>query len=467
MTTPLEETLAQCATWREQGKTIILCDGVFDILHAGHIAHLEESARAGDVLVVAIASDDYAISNGHAPLNTSHDRARVVDALSVVDMTCIVDSPAIIGMLRPDVYSKGQEYRAASADKHRSSSATRHLVESYGGKVMYTDTMMDSSSGIVLRANGAIPAATWSWLDDFALRWRLADVQEALDSIKDSHVVLLGERIEDTYCDVVPLIKSPRSFHDTCQLGATHTYGGGVAAINLQLEGYIAGMKTLHQQPVIEKVRFVHDGMKRFGVETIPCPLMVEEDERDVLNNLISSIRPESLLMVMDYGHGFFTQPIRDAIETLASKGHFLSINCQTNSANYGHNLASKYSMAAYRTMDEPEYDLAYSHSHDGGILASPPLPYTLTRGISGSTYYSAHHDPVHTPALAPKIVDRVGAGDALFAITTPLVARGCDPEMIGFIGNIMAGLHCGIVANERPITRKEIERYAKALLRH
>jgi D-beta-D-heptose 7-phosphate kinase / D-beta-D-heptose 1-phosphate adenosyltransferase len=100
---------------RQAGKTIVFTNGVFDILHAGHVTFLREAKALGDLLVVGVNSDQGAqrLKGKNRPINSEHDRLALVAALDAVDDAILFDEEtpaALIRLLRPDVHVKGGDY---------------------------------------------------------------------------------------------------------------------------------------------------------------------------------------------------------------------------------------------------------------------------------------------------------------------------------------------------------------------
>ncbi len=119
MTSTKIRSRSEAARWRaREGKRVVFTNGVFDLLHPGHIALLEEARALGDALVVGVNSDASAARLGKGagrPVVPGVDRARVVAALAAVD--CVVlfdeDTPAtLIEAMTPDVLVKGADYTA-------------------------------------------------------------------------------------------------------------------------------------------------------------------------------------------------------------------------------------------------------------------------------------------------------------------------------------------------------------------
>jgi rfaE bifunctional protein nucleotidyltransferase chain/domain len=129
-----EEVQAARAAFRESGKTVVLTNGCFDILHAGHLSLLEEARALGDVLIVALNSDASvrALKGPDRPLIPLAEREEVLLGLEPVDLVCSYDeeTPArLISALLPDVLVKG-------ADWGEGAIVGREAVEAAGGRVV-------------------------------------------------------------------------------------------------------------------------------------------------------------------------------------------------------------------------------------------------------------------------------------------------------------------------------------------
>lgn len=127
------------------GKRLVFTNGVFDILHAGHVRYLSEARTLGDLLIVGVNTDESARRLGkgpNRPFNTFEDRAEVLAALRCVDAVVgfSEDTPeAMIKILRPEVHVKGGDYRAEDLPETK-------IVESYGGTVVILPTLPGRST---------------------------------------------------------------------------------------------------------------------------------------------------------------------------------------------------------------------------------------------------------------------------------------------------------------------------------
>ena len=111
-----EELKAVTRKARDQGKKIVTTNGCFDVLHVGHIRYLQQAKRQGDILIVAINSDDSvrAIKGDKRPLVPENERAEVLAALKCVDYVMIfpeLDPIQFLNELRPDIHVKGGDYK--------------------------------------------------------------------------------------------------------------------------------------------------------------------------------------------------------------------------------------------------------------------------------------------------------------------------------------------------------------------
>jgi len=134
---------------RDAGKTVVFTNGVFDLLHPGHVRYLQDARREGDALVVAVNSDRSVGANKGPgrPLNPEHERAEVLAALACVDAVVIFDEDTpleIITRLQPDVLVKGADWQAAAI-------VGRDIVEARGGRVIRIPLAEGYSTSAIIR----------------------------------------------------------------------------------------------------------------------------------------------------------------------------------------------------------------------------------------------------------------------------------------------------------------------------
>jgi D-beta-D-heptose 7-phosphate kinase / D-beta-D-heptose 1-phosphate adenosyltransferase len=133
----LDEMTALAAAYRREGKTVVFTNGCFDLLHVGHVTYLEQAATLGNVLVVAVNSDESVRRLGKGPerpIVPEADRAAMLAALACVDHILIFEEATphrLLEAIRPDVLVKGGTYTVEQVVGHE-------IVEGYGGRVCVT-----------------------------------------------------------------------------------------------------------------------------------------------------------------------------------------------------------------------------------------------------------------------------------------------------------------------------------------
>lgn len=149
------EAEAFVAARRAEGKRVVFSNGVFDLLHPGHVRYLTAARGLGDVLIVAINSDRSVSANKgpDRPIIPEHERAELLSALACVDAVTIFDEPtprAIIERLQPDVLVKGADWAADAI-------VGRDTVERRGGRVVRMDIEPGySTTAIIDRVKRAV-----------------------------------------------------------------------------------------------------------------------------------------------------------------------------------------------------------------------------------------------------------------------------------------------------------------------
>ena len=133
---------------RKKGARIVLANGCFDVLHAGHVRYLEGAKELGDLLVVGINDDrQVALLKGIGrPVMGERERAEIVASLEAVDFVTIFDEPTVENLLlaiKPDIHAKGTDYTEDTVPE-------RDVVRSYGGRVAIVGDPKNHSTSEIL-----------------------------------------------------------------------------------------------------------------------------------------------------------------------------------------------------------------------------------------------------------------------------------------------------------------------------
>ncbi len=133
-------------------QCVVLASGVFDPLHWGHLKHLQAAKELGDWLIVAVTADRFVNKGLGRPVFNQDQRAEMVRALKIVDNVAIVESgEEAIRIIKPDIFVKGKEYEGRLPEQS--------LVESFGGRVVFTDGPVYSSTALLSGRYLKVPSA--------------------------------------------------------------------------------------------------------------------------------------------------------------------------------------------------------------------------------------------------------------------------------------------------------------------
>ncbi len=144
----LEEVRERVEAARRAGSTVALANGVFDLLHVGHVRYLQGAKAEADVLVVGVNEDDSArrLKGPERPILPAVDRALLVAAQRAVDHVVVFEENDVRGLLlalKPDVHCKGTDYTPETVPE-------REVVRSYGGRVAIVGDPKDHDTRVLL-----------------------------------------------------------------------------------------------------------------------------------------------------------------------------------------------------------------------------------------------------------------------------------------------------------------------------
>jgi len=442
----------------------ILCHGVFDVLHLGHIRHLQEARSLGDRLVVSITADRHVAElKGHGrPQFSAEQRREALQALSSVDEVIVSDDGTaieVIKSIRPAYYVKGPDYSGKNTPELAAEVAA---IESVGGK-FYTTTAEKWSSTALLR-DVRLTDKALRYVDGARRRKFLDHIMPAFDNADKLRLLFVGETIIDEYRYVKALNRPSKEIVIAAELDGKEVFDGGVVAGSKHADWPDKAVIT--SKNAIIKTRFVDRDFSRKLFETYSHKAVKRLVDRD---NLAAQVKDCDVCVVMDFGHGL----IDDEAVDILSTAKFLGVTAQTNAGNFGFNLITKYRHCSFACIDEQEAKLAVRDleivaaravrviAHDTGASYA-----AITQGRRGSTSWSNGGDIIEVPAFVTSGYDTMGAGDAFLAVTAPLLAVGLQMEMAAFVGNVAGGLKTAVLGHQRHISREDIVRNLEWLLK-
>ena len=491
------------ATLKQEGKRVVLCHGVFDLLHIGHIRHFEEARKHGDVLIVTVTPDEFVNKGTNRPAFTGSLRIEGIAALDVVDYVAINKWPTgseLLRLVRPDVFCKGGEYRERQIDADSALGPEIEVAQELGIRVEYTDEIAFSSSNLLNGHFSSFPPDTDAWLTEFRDRYTPEQVIAYLDEARPKKVLVVGEAIVDEYVFVDAIGKSTKDPVLACQYDNTTAFVGGSLAIANHIAGFCdevgliaclgdserreefvrdsllpqvkAEFVTKHGAPTIHKRRFVdqYTQTKLLELYVMNDSPMCGDDEQILVDSLKKAVPDFDLVIVCDYGHGMLTPA---AIDVLCKDTSFLVVNTQSNAGNRGFNPISKYWRADYVCLANHEVSIE-TRMRDGDqkdLLMEVAQRincrrFTVTQGSEGSLHYEPGHGFTEVPAFATQVADRVGAGDALLALNSLLVVQDAPWEVVGFAGNIAGAQLVAELGNRVSLRKIPVAKQMTALMK-
>lgn len=433
---------------------VVQCHGCFDLLHIGHIRHLQAARAAGDRLVVTVTPDRFVNKGPGRPVFSAALRMEALRALDCVDDVQMTDAPTAadaIRAIRPAVFAKGPDYSPVNLDP-----GERDALAEVGGQLLITTTQKWSSTALLRTTDR--PPALEQYLVGLRSRYTVADVRHWLTRARSLSVLVIGEAILDDYHYCQTLGKAGKEPILAAQFVRSEQFIGGAEAVASHARACSDEVRCV-TGPVVTKRRFI---------ETYPFQKLFEVYEMDEFGAALDgdflartigpNLRSADLVIVADYGHGFLTQALIESIET---ESRFLAVNTQANAGNHGFNTISKYGTTCrFVSLSERELrlDMRDQSTSIQALMAKQPYATTLvTRGAHGCMAMAGGRIS-EAPAFATHAVDRVGAGDAVFAVAACCAAVGMPLDLLTFVAAVVGTLAVGIVGNARYIERDALD---------
>jgi len=488
-----------------EGKVIALCHGVFDLIHPGHIIHLEQAKAMADILVVSVTAAKYVRKGPDRPYFDDEMRMKVLASLEVVDYVLLSEQYTvddIIECVEPNIYVKGEEYARVEDDITGKIAEEKLLVEKHGGRLEFTTGQTFSSTKLINTAMYGLSDEVRQYVEGFKKRHNIEEIRSYVEQMTNLKVLVIGDVIIDkyTYCDVQGLMSKDMGY--SARLLHSEEYLGGAVAIarhlatfsrNVTLLSIIGNEEEIKKRlaeelsdeiqlkltfsstfPTIIKHRYLMRNEKReeykkiFAINNIPESILYEKEiYMDFTQKLQVMITEYDVVFLCDFGHGLMQ---KETMKFIQEHAKYLVLNCQTNSSNKGLNIITKYTRADAFVLDQQELKLAFPEYVMEESFALKKMSEWLkgsgwlTRGSKGA--YGVSEDYMEVcPAFTLSVKDTVGAGDAFFAVAGIFAAVGAPIDVGTFMGNIGGALAANIVGNSEAVEKVNVLKYASTLL--
>ena len=495
-------------TLRDAGKKVVLCHGVFDLLHYGHIEHLEEAKKQGDILVVSVTAAKYVNKGPGRPYFDDRQRMAFLSSLEIVNYVLLSEAITvheIVSFVQPDIYAKGQEYARAEDDVTGNIAAEQSIVEKYGGRIFFTQGEVHSSTKLLNNFFAALPENVKEMA--FALRKKygadaFAHIRDAVESFSNAKILVVGDVIIDAYvfCNVQGVTMKDATLSAFCD--SEENYAGGSLAIARHLANFSQNVTLLSMVGTeYGPMDFIADKMEGVHLELLQDANFVTPLKRRYLKQ--NSVRQEytklfsvnyllkrgqrkrfdytafheklramagnyDIVIVCDYGHGLLDD---DALRIIEEKAKFLAVNCQTNSSNYGTNLITKYRRADCFVVDERELRLAFGQALTPRHRLLWQLSETLDADMSWATIGAdgaignEKNEQVRMPALLLRVKDTIGAGDAFYALAALAALHKMPLDLATLLANAAGALKTNVVGNKEAVEKVDLLKFLSTVM--
>lgn len=494
---------------KKQNKKIVLCHGVFDLLHYGHIKHLEEAKKQGDVLVVSVTASKYVNKGPGRPYFNDSQRLTFLSSLEIVDYVILSEAVTvhqIIEYVQPDIYVKGQEYANDKNDITGNIGPEQKIVEKYGGKIYFTKGAVYSSTKLLNNFFQALPSEIVTESRKLQEKYGtnlFNQIRNIINKFSDLKVLVIGDIIIDDYvfCKVQGLTTKDAAM--STRYDFIERYAGGSLAIAKHIANFAGNVSLLSMMGLDENIaeyicnnmesvrchivqdsNFITPIKKRYLKQNpirqeyeklFSVNQLLDLEERKKINydnfyrNLDELIPKYDLVIVCDYGHGLLNDK---AIKKIENKSKYLAVNCQTNSSNFGMNFITKYSKADCFVVDERELHLPFGQSTDDSEVLLKRLIKKLdsrygwvTLGANGALGINKYKEEKKIPAVTLRVKDTVGAGDAFYAIASLAAVNNIPIDLATLLGNIAGAIKTGVIGNSKSISKVDLLKFTNTVL--
>jgi rfaE bifunctional protein kinase chain/domain len=484
------ELLQKVGSYPRKNK-VILCHGVFDVVHPGHIRHLAYAKNKADILVVSITADQFITKGIYRPHIPEGLRALNLAAFEMVDYVIIDDYAkplTTLGYLLPDYFAKGFEYTSSGLPLATKEEAA--LVEAYGGQMVFTPGDVVYSSSKFL--NLALPKVH---LEKLLLlmhynKITFSSLRETVEKIGNFHLHIVGDTIVDSYTRTnmiggqtkTPTLSVLYQGHDN------YIGGAGIVAQHVRATGAKVTLSTILGEDELKD--FVIEGLKESGVEldavidssrpTINKNAIIAGGYRlikiDTLDNrpiseeivkkLAISIENTSAdgVVFSDFRHGLFNRMSVPTFTNAIPSGLFRVADSQVAS-RWGN--ITEFKDFDLITPNERESRFALG-DQDSTVQHLATELYKVSqykniilklgdKGIYGFTPGKGINKYAFSiGSFADKVVDPVGSGDALLAYSTLVMLQTGSLVSASIIGSMAAACECECDGNI-PISPKDV----------
>jgi len=486
------EELAKAIGPRPRQKSVIMCHGMFDIVHPGHLRHLAYARDKADLLIASLTADEFGTKGALRPYVPQELRAANLAALELVDYVIIDPHPTPIEhikYLQPDYFAKGYEYFSEGVPPR--TQEEMNALEGYGGEMVFTPgDIVYSSSALIEAAPPKLGLEKLLALME-SEGIQFDDLRRALRQAEGARVHVLGDTIVDSYSYCQLLGATAKSPTFSVRHDRTDVFAGGAAVVakhvkaagatvsfstvlgedgwkdfvleDLQSAGVTCQPFVDRTRPTTHKERFIADGYKMLQVDRVDNRPVSER----ALASLVEGLRATEadVIIFSDFRHGIFNrQTIGRLKQALPAKA--LKVADSQVSNRWGNIL----DFTDFDLLTPNEREARFAMGDQDSVVR--PLALELFRRAGcrhlilklGERGVLGYRTPGVMPrefftvdSLVDRLVDPIGAGDALLAYASLSLFSTGNIVVASILGSVAAAVACEHQGNE-PITPAEAE---------
>jgi len=477
---------------RPRQKKVIMCHGVFDIVHPGHVRHLIYAKSKGDILVVSVTADEHIAKANVRPYVPEDLRAINLAAFEMVDYV-IIDRDAMplanLRRIQPDYYAKGYEYVAGNV--HPKTREEIELLDSYGGEIIFTPgDIVYSSSHLIETAPPNIAGDKLMMLMS-GEGVTFADLRDAVLKLSGIRVHVVGDTIIDSYthCSMIGGMTKTPTLSVRFESRQSFTGGAAIVAKHLRAAGgevvfsTVLGEDALKDQvlrelaetgvrclPIVDPTRpttnkdaIVVDGYRLLKIDTLDNRSISEKALRQFATQIAST--PTDAVVCSDFRHGIFNRHTIPGLVAAIPANAYRVADSQVAS-RWGNILEFK----GFELITPNEREARFALGDQDSVVRplgvelfgrAQCMTLLLTLGDRGMITF---RDRPATDArsfftidsFSERTVDPVGAGDALLAYATLAMVATRSEVIASVLGSFAAGIECDCDGNV-PVTQADL----------
>jgi rfaE bifunctional protein kinase chain/domain/rfaE bifunctional protein nucleotidyltransferase chain/domain len=489
---------------KQKKKKIVHCHGVFDLLHIGHLKHFESAKKYGDILIISVTPDKFVQKGFNRPYFSSEQRMQILASIEVIDFVVLnksTNAVDIIRKIKPDYYCKGPDYKNFKDDITGQIRNEMLEVKKNGGQLVYSNDPIYSSSSVLNQSGHIYDLFQRSFIKKIKSIINRDNFDKQINKLKKLKVLVLGETIIDKYVFCEAIGKSGKEPHLVLRDLSEEMYPGGVIAIARNISDFCNQITVLSmlgkdgeyeeyikkilpknvktqflyksESPTIIKKRYIEKVSKNkiLGIYTMNDDLLNNKDELVFKKMIQKEIKKHDLVIVSDYGHGLITKKLA---KLLCKNSRYLALNTQSNASNIGYHTIQKYKNVDCVVMNETELRHELRDKNEKSVILAKRLSgmininnLIITKGSDGAFLYNSFDKKYfNCPAFASKVIDKVGAGDAMLSIISILLKLKFNSMITLFLGSLAGALSVEQMSNKVPINKIKLLKYFNHILK-